>query len=240
MPDDLFAVPRLARIYDALEGARPDLEHYVQIVDELGARSVMDVGCGTGSLATALAARGVVVIGVDPAEASLDVARSKAASGRVSWVAAAAHELPPAGVDAVVMTGNVAMVFLDEAEWDSVVASVRAALAPGGWWVFEVRDPAARGWEAWTPEATRQQVDTVEGWVTNWVEVITVEAPFVTFVQHYRFDDGDHVTSRSTLRFRDRSEIEEALNAGGFEVVEVRDAADRPGLELVFLARAVG
>lgn len=240
MPDDLFAVPRLARIYDALEGARPDLEHYVQIVDELGARSVMDVGCGTGSLAVALAARGAVVIGVDPAEASLDVARSKVDAGGVSWVAAAAHELPPAGVDVAVMTGNVAMVFLDEAEWREVVASVRAALAPGGWWVFEVRDPAARGWEAWTPEATRQRVDTVEGWVTNWVEVIAVETPLVTFVQHYRFDDGDHVTSRSTLRFRERSEIEEALNAGGFDVVEVRDAADRPGLELVFLARAVG
>ncbi len=240
MPDDLFAVPRLARVYDAVEGARPDLEHYVRIVDELGVLSVMDVGCGTGSLAAALATRGVAVIGVDPAEASLDVARSRPGADLVTWVAAAADELPAAGVDLVVMTGNVAMVFLDDAEWRSVVASVRAALAPSGWWVFEVRDPAARGWEAWTLDATRQHVDTVEGWVTNWVEVTEVELPFVSFVQHYEFDNSEKLVSRSTLRFRHQAEIEATLIACGFEVMEVRDAPDRPGLELVFLARAVG
>jgi SAM-dependent methyltransferase len=240
VPDDLFVVPRLARVYDDLEGPRPDLDAYLRIVDELGVRSVMDVGCGTGTLAVVLAARGLDVIGVDPAEASLEVARCKPGAHRVAWLASGADELGPAGVDLVVMTGNVAMVFLDDEQWRSVVASVRSALAPTGWWVFEVRDPAARGWEAWTPEATRQRVDTVEGWVTNWVEVTEVEPPFVTFVQHYRFADGEYLTSRSTLRFRQRDEIEAALVDGGFEVVDVRHAPDRPGLEHVFLARAVG
>ncbi len=47
--DALFAVPRLARIYDVWEGQRIDLPHYLAIVAELGACSVLDVGCGTGN-----------------------------------------------------------------------------------------------------------------------------------------------------------------------------------------------
>ncbi|MEY2416167.1 MAG: hypothetical protein QOH53_1501, partial [Ilumatobacteraceae bacterium] len=43
--------------------------------------------------------------------------------------------------------------------------------------------------------------------------------------------------SISTLRFRSRSEIEDSLVEAGFELVEIRDAPDRPGRELVFLSR---
>jgi ubiquinone/menaquinone biosynthesis C-methylase UbiE len=48
MPDAHFADPRLARIYDPLEGDRRDLDAYVAMAAEFGARSVLDVGCGTG------------------------------------------------------------------------------------------------------------------------------------------------------------------------------------------------
>jgi 2-polyprenyl-3-methyl-5-hydroxy-6-metoxy-1,4-benzoquinol methylase len=49
--DDIFEHPRLAAIYDALDSDRSDLDVYVAIADELGARRVLDVGCGTGTLA---------------------------------------------------------------------------------------------------------------------------------------------------------------------------------------------
>src|SRR5215472_13160849 len=55
MADSIFEHPRLAQIYDALEPERPDLELYVGLVSELGARSVLDVGCGTGTFACLLA-----------------------------------------------------------------------------------------------------------------------------------------------------------------------------------------
>jgi hypothetical protein len=48
--------------------------------------------------------------------------------------------------------------------------------------------------------------------------------------------DGEVLTSDSTLRFREREEIEAALVANGYEVAEVRDAPDRPGREFVFFA----
>ena len=69
MPDALFADPRLAPLYDALDGPRDDLDHYVAIVRELSARSALDVGGGTGSLALRLAEIGLDVTVVDPAKA---------------------------------------------------------------------------------------------------------------------------------------------------------------------------
>jgi SAM-dependent methyltransferase len=53
--DALFEHPRLAAIYDALDADRSDLDVYLAIADELGARLVLDVGCGTGTFAVLLA-----------------------------------------------------------------------------------------------------------------------------------------------------------------------------------------
>jgi hypothetical protein len=60
----------------------------------------------------------------------------------------------------------------------------------------------------------------------------------VTFRWTYRFAvDGQVLTSDSTLRFREREEVERDLVAHGYVVDDVRDAPDRPGREFVFLAR---
>ncbi len=229
MPDLIFSDPRLAAVYDAFDGPRDDLEPYLGIADELGARSVLDVGCGTGCLGVLLAESGRTVVGVDPALASLELARAR--SALVTWIHGDATTLPTLRVDLAVMTGNVAQVFLGD-DWEAALRGIHAALRPGGWFAFETRRPERRAWEDWA----RTEPRTVGG-VTERLEVLDVSLPFVSFRHTYRFPDGAEVASDSTLRFRSRAEVVDSLAACGFRVADVRDAPDRPGREFVFVSQ---
>lgn len=239
MVDALFEHPRLVAVYDALDPDRGDLAPYRRLVEELGARSVLDVGCGTGVLALLLADRGIAVTGLDPAGGSLRVARAKPGAERVRWLHGDATALPPLRVDLATMTGNTAQAIVEAPVWAGTLRGVHAALAPGGHLVLETRDPADRAWERWTRGRTRRSAD-VEGVgrVQAWEEVTSVRGPLVTFRTTFVFAaDGAVLTSTSTLRFREREEVEADLAAHGFTVVDVRDAPDRPGRELVVIAR---
>lgn len=237
MPDAKFDDPRLAPLYDLFDSDRGDLDAYVRMVEEFGARRILDVGCGTGVLALMLAERGHEVIGVDPAGASLDVARSKPGAERVRFLLGDATTLPPLRVDLATMTGNVAQVFLTDDEWTATLRGVHEALRPGGRLVFESRDPARRVWEDWTRDWTPESIEVAGiGVVESWAEVTRVEDALVTFDGAVAFPDGTVVPTSSTLRFRRREEIESTLDAVGFRVDAVRDAPDRPGHEFVFVA----
>ena len=215
---------------------------YVAIAEELGARRVLDVGCGTGTFALLLADRGFEVTGVDPARGSLDVARTKPGSERVRWIYGDAKAVPAMQVDLATMTGNVAQAIVEPSDWDQTLRRVYDALRPGGHLVFETRDPARRAWLEWN-RAGSYKITEIEGVgaVESWVDVIEVVGPLVTFRWVVVFaSDGQLMASDSTLRFRERDEIETALVAHGYAVKEVRGAPDRPGREFVFFAQRPG
>ncbi|MBD0840390.1 class I SAM-dependent methyltransferase [Streptomyces sp. TRM68416] len=239
MADECFTHPRLAAIYDPLDPDRSDLDAYVRMTEEFGARRVLDIGCGTGVFALLLAARGIHVVGVDPAQASLDVARAKPGGERVHWIRGDATTLPPMRADLATMTANAAQEIQDPQAWRETLRGAYEALRPGGRLVFETRDPARRAWEHWNREASYRVTHIPDvGAVQSWVQLIDVSEPLVTFRWTYVFaSDGQVLTSDSTLRFRDRQEVEADLVAQGYTVQAVRDAPDRPGKELVFVAR---
>jgi SAM-dependent methyltransferase len=236
--DAIFEERRLAEIYDPMDPDRSDLDAYVALAEGLGARSVLDIGCGTGTFACLLARRGFKVTAVDPAGASLDVARAKSGADRVRWIHGDAAMLPPLHVDLVTMTANVAQVFLTDEEWATTLRCAHAALRPRGHLVFETRDPRQEAWRGWNREDTYARTDIPGiGAVEAWTEVTDVSGDLVSFRSTRLFEeDGAILTSDSTLRFRRRDEVTDSLLAAGFAVEEVRDAPDRPGRELVFVA----
>jgi 2-polyprenyl-6-hydroxyphenyl methylase / 3-demethylubiquinone-9 3-methyltransferase len=96
--------------------------------------SVLDIGCGGGFLANALAKAGHDVVGVDLSEQSLEVARRYDASGRARYLSMDAHALafPDAAFRVVC-----AMDFLEHTDRPAdVVREAARVLAPGGLFFF--------------------------------------------------------------------------------------------------------
>jgi SAM-dependent methyltransferase len=237
--DPIFSDQRLADLYDVFDPDRSDLTTYVDMAVEVGASSLVDVGCGTGTFACLAAALGLTVHAVDPAAASLEVGRRKPGASTVRWHLGAAEDLEPLGVDLATMTGNVAQVFLSDASWLAALEGVRRAVRPGGSFAFESRDPSREAWLEWTKDRTLQRAAVPgTGIVSTWVDVLAVEPPIVTFRHTFAFkESGEVLTSDSSIRFRTREELDASLGDAGWAVIDVRDAADRPGHELVYLVQ---
>lgn len=239
-PANEFDHPVVAGLYDVLDPDRGDLDMYAALAEEVGARSAIDVGCGTGVFALRLAERGIDVVGVEPAGEMLAVARSKPGADGVRWVHGDAAALPEHDADLATMTANVAQVFTTDEAWEETLVAVRGALRPGGTLAFETRVPQRRAWESWTPERTFARTDVPGiGPVEEWIRLDEVALPMVTFTSTTRLPDGTEITAVSTLRFRERDEIEASLRTCGFGGIEVRDLAYAPGKGWLFVARAV-
>src|SRR5579864_8907866 len=97
---------QIAEIDDVANPWSPDNDFYLSLA---GPRpcSVLDLGCGTGTLCCALAERGHRVTGVDPAAAMLAVARGKPDADQVEWVESSAQNYKShRRFDLIVMTGH--------------------------------------------------------------------------------------------------------------------------------------
>lgn len=224
---DGYSYPRLAQLYDLQNPWAADTEFYLSLATRLDATKIIDVGCGTGLLACALADRGHHVIGLDPAAAMLDVARNRSGGEKVLWVEGDARRLrevlDAAGADLALMTGHAAQEILDDGEWSATLFAIHDALRPGGRMAFESRNPLAQPWTNWNPQATR---DTIEhptaGRVEVWIEDLEVQGDLVRFDEHHLFENtGEQLVAGGELRFRSRARLARSLEDAGFSVEEV-------------------
>jgi ubiquinone biosynthesis O-methyltransferase len=104
----------------------------LELVGDVGGRKVLDVGCGDGEFALALAKRGASVTGIDASVAMIDAAecRAKQHGADVTFQVATAGQLPfPAGQFDVV-TAITILCFVDDAA--PVFREIARVLRPGG------------------------------------------------------------------------------------------------------------
>ena len=213
-----FTDPRLARLYDAVCNPRADMGFYIALAGVTPLRA-LDLCCGTGQLAAALAVRGHVVTGVDAAAAMLAVARTRPGGDQVTWIEADVRTVVLNDrFDFVVLTGHAFQALLSDADVHALLGTVRTALAPGGRLAFETRNPLARAWERWTPELSRQRISLAEGGAVEiHSRLLSVQGANVDVASHYRFTStGEELMSQQVLRFPARSDVERQLAAAGF------------------------
>ncbi|OUE19181.1 Cypemycin methyltransferase [Clavibacter michiganensis] len=233
--------PRLVALYDGDNPDGPDHDFDRALTEEVGARSIVDLGCGTGMLTVSLARRGRRVVGVDPSAAMLDVARTRPGGDSVEWILGDSRAVPAGPYDLALMTGNVVQ-HIPDAEWIRTLADLRADLRPGGTLTFESRNPADRAWESWAGPATTR--DTAHGPLEEWAEVEETGPGRVAVAFRNRFAaTGELVTDVQEFAFRDRATITAQLDDAGFDVDAVHGDFARGPLTassrvMVFVARA--
>ncbi|MBN7805869.1 methyltransferase domain-containing protein [Agrobacterium rosae] len=218
MVDEHYVNPELAELYDLDSGWSVDSDFYLELAGHQP-KDILDIGCGTGLLACAYASRGHRVTAVDPAEAMLNVARRKLAAGKVTWVQASAETFrSESQFDLIVMTGNAMMALLEPEAMLACLNTMKHHLRDVGRIVFEVRNPSLD----WTSEwnyAMALKHDDMD--VKETRRFIAMDGPLMRFEFDYVFPDKV-ITTKSTIRFNSRSEINERLATAGLEAEDVR------------------
>lgn len=118
------------------------------LLPPLAGRDVVDVGCGDGTYALAAAAAGARVVGIDPSERALAVARRRAADARqvIDLREGRAEALPLATASCDVVLAVTVLCFVGDAR--AAVAEMARVLRPGGVAVLgELAWPSA--WATW-------------------------------------------------------------------------------------------
>lgn len=227
MVDDPYGDADLVTLYEADNPAGRDHEYYRALADEIQARTIIDLGCGTGLLTRSLAAPGHTVIGVDPSATMLGFARRQPGASAVRWTQGDAAAIPQTGdADLVVCTGN-AIQHISTDELPAAFTNIAGALRPGGTVSFESRNPSFREWERWTPHATAGERQTPFGHLREWLEATRVEGERVVFDAHNIIDGGPDRVLTSVLYFRTADEFTQHLESSGFGQIEVAGDWDR-------------
>ena len=219
MTDRLYSDPDLVQFYDIENERGVDFDYCVRFAGD--ARSVLDLGCGTGQLAAALA-DGRSVTGVDPASAMLDIARRRAGGDSVDWVEADARNVRLGRrFDLVLLTGHAFQVFLTMGDREAVIGTIAAHLVPGGRFIFDTRNPAVEEWLEWTPERSHRMLDHVGlGTIKAWYDVRRdATTGVVTYSTQYDILGRKEILSaESRIAFPAKEELAGLIDEAGLTV----------------------
>lgn len=247
-----FNKNRLVAIYNTVCPLDGYEKFYLELAKKLSAKTIIDIGCGTGLLTCELAKLGYQMIGLEPSRLMLDVARKSLYGEKVKWIEGDALSLEEFNADLAIMTGHVAQFHLDDEVWHKALKSIHKALKPGGYLAFESRNPAVQPWnnkdqaknvDWYAPDFRKTVHDPTVGDIKVWLEVVEIKNNKVTTDVHYLFTKtGEELISTNTLVFRIREVIEQSLKTAGFSVEDVYgnwdgSLANSESPEFIFVAR---
>ena len=217
MPDEHYENSKLAEIYDLDSGWCIDREFYLALAGS-EPKTILDLGCGTGLLCNAYAAKNHAVTGVDPSPAMLEIGRRKSHGKEINWVQSFAQTYQSdTRFDLIIMTGHAFQVLLDDADVLETFSTMRTHLKPDGVVVFESRNPSIDWRKQWDYDMV---LELPSGSVHESRRFLSMENDRMCFKLRYQFPE-ESLVSKSELRFLSRADIEERLNKSGLRVNQI-------------------
>lgn len=219
MDDQLYCNPDLAQFYDIENSRGPDFEYCEKLADD--AQSVLDLGCGTGQFLADLSGDKRRV-GIDPAGAMLDIARTRTGGGNVTWVEADARSVRlDQKFELIILTGHAFQVFLTEVDQRAVLATIANHLTPNGRFIFDSRSPDVAEWRDWQPTETDRKFEHPgHGTIRTWNSTSQdQQTGVVTYQSHYEIVASGQVTSASSdIVFTPKDQIAAMIGDAGLIV----------------------
>ena len=140
-PQDPYARLQYGRLFDWAERLQRETPFLVEVLESGPARSLLDLGCGSGEHAAHFARAGYQVLGVDHSAAQIAAARTTAAGTTARFVAGDLTHLGDS-VDTrfgtAMCLGNTLVHLQDTDALAAACRGVHAALLPGGAWVVQI------------------------------------------------------------------------------------------------------
>lgn len=182
---------------------------------------MLDLGCGTGSLAVEMLRRGIDVIGVDPSPEMLNAARSKALDNGYDLLCLcqSGSELDLYGtVDSAVCTMDSLNHITDYEELKDTFVRVSTFLEPDGLFLFDVNTVYKH------ETVLADNTFVVEDGDVFCVWQNLTQMPLTTVMLNFFIRDGDRY-ERKYEEFEERAysaeELESALRAAGLQIVKI-------------------
>lgn len=211
-------------VYDQINSRGKDNEFFLALLKKIDGKEIADLGCGTGRLTIHFAQAGYYITAIDPNAEAIERAKSKEYADEVTWIVGDSSNLQSNTFDVVIMTANVAQVFLTDESWQHVISSAYRALKPGGHFIFDTRNPLAKEWEHWQkddkPDVAKDEVsgDPLEIW-SEYEGFVGDVFTFYEIVKNARTDEV-LIHEKMQLRFRTHEEIYESLYQEGFSQIQ--------------------
>jgi SAM-dependent methyltransferase len=209
-------------LYDAENQWDADDDFYLALAQRVGG-PVLDVACGTGRLARAMAQSGLQVTGMDIMPVMLEWARVQSQQLPVTWVEADCRDFRlTQRFRCVLMTGHAFQNLLTDADQHAFLAQVFEHLAVGGTFAFETRNLCGKNYGNTSDYTLWRSFQDQRGqWIDVWVASRFDVQTMIDHVQLMRQvrQTGENHPSKIALRYIAIEELNRRLAEHGFTIV---------------------
>lgn len=217
----LYSDPELAQFYEVNDHNRLDYDVILKLAH--GAKTVLDLGCGTGVLSARLA-KNADVTAVDPAGAMLDIARERYGCLNLDWIEGDARNIRlNRKFDLIVLSGHAFQVFLTKEDQRDALKTIATHLSSEGKFVFDSRNPyfpssKERAKAETIHEFKHSKFGNVEAWNES---KYNEHSGILTYSNSYRLPNASETKSAvEQIKYTPKSELIELMAEVGLNTIQ--------------------